>query len=202
MFEYSSVSTHNLVSYHVYLTALDAGEDADSVVQGIYNKAALNNSYKEKWSCIKSESMDYLMSHKFNWMKMWAKGIVLMVVDPGRFDIDFFLNGNIVVGGRYMEMLNKEGALAVLSDLWNTYNVFLLLLCLIPIVNCYLLVQFGRFLLDKEFDVWFRLIAFILVGGIFVATGPIGASRFRMPLLLSLILIERLVVARRSKSIV
>lgn len=183
-YEYSSISTHNLLSYHVYLTALNSGDNADTVVSNIYKIAKSKQDYHAQQQTMSSLSRNYLWDHKMQWIGIFGKGIAIMAFDPGRFEIDFFLNGSTAVGGRYMEMFHRKGATTVAKDLWNRYGFFLAVFFITPLVNLYLLISFIGFLRNKEIPIQTRILIFIIVAGIFAASGPLGASRFRVPLTL------------------
>jgi hypothetical protein len=201
-FEYSSMTTINLVQYNARLTIADAF-GYDSAMAFSENKAFTIPSSKEEYARYKVEASkictNAILDNISSYIKIHVLGSVKMVVDPGRFDLYNYFgmsteNDSVTeefLGGRYNQALNhlRDGG-------W----LILLFLALLGIS----LLKLAGFLFSistirKTWPLFFVVIYFMAV------TGPVGAARLFLPvsvifLIISILGLEKMLYFFQKRS--
>ena len=177
-FEYSSMTTVNLVQYNARLTIADAF-GYDSAIAFSNNKAFSVPRSKDEYGAYKEEANEVckntIQNNLFSYFKIHTLGSIKMIVDPGRFEVYSFFglpteNDSLTeqfLGGRYLQAINhlKDGGWIVVLFL------VLLGLSLLKVAG----FLFSITTIRKTWPL------FIIVGYFMAITGPVGAARLFLP---------------------
>lgn len=179
-FQYSSITTINLIHYNTYVTLMNVygTHKADSMIDHIKINTR-KMSYSDQQNYIESESKKLLKQHIGTYSYLHARGIVFALIDPGRFDFTQFFHlphkSNLIYQTNQKGMLNT-----ILKSFLNPLGALLILLMCF---NVFRLLVGLKFVFNKQLS-WFVKLA-ILACPLYILTftGPIGTSRFFMPLI-------------------
>lgn len=180
-FHYSSISNINLLHYNTYSTLLYryGTVKADSIIDNIHIRAQIMPVYKDEQDYIRKASTEQLMAHLPTYVFLHARGIVFCLLDPGRFDFTQFFN--LPHGRNLIYETNKSGAVnSVLKSFMNPLGI---LLALLMVFNAARALCMLRFLFSRGQSWLFMLLLLAFPLYILALTGPIGTSRFFMPLI-------------------
>lgn len=185
VFHYSSIQTINLVHYNMYFFQLNQkGENAANLWLDATEAAANRiKSYPEKTNFLQEEASKVLKEKPISYLLFHIKGVFRFFIDPGRFDIVQFLGIEDNKASGILHELNKGGWQNAFSLLLKNGWGLLFALLLISIGNLIKIGLFIRFLFQQNISLLIRLFLALLVFYIAFMTGPLGASRFAMPLL-------------------
>jgi len=189
--QFSSIQTTNLFQYNSYYFNVQriGLEKANLYFDDQIQKADSIKSYPEKQRYIERASNQLIRQNFIGYSWFHFKGMLRFFIDPGRFDISNFFGLEENSSPGFFERLNIEGLKGVINYLFQQ-NLFLIVaLFLVALVNLIKFAGLILFLTSKQIDLKFRLAIFFIVGYIAFATGPLGASRFMMPLIPFLILV-------------
>lgn len=197
-YEYSSIQTINLLNYntHLFLIKKEGFDFAEKTIDSIHKKANFINNYAEKSKLLTSSAIEIIRKNLFEYSIYHLQGSFNTTIDPGRFDIDYFfmLNNTNVKKKGILYHLNNGGIVSVLKFLENTYSInLLMILGFILILNIIKIVGFLFFILNRKIDIKYRFVIASIVFYIVLLAGPVGASRYFMPLVpivIGVILIE------------
>lgn len=179
-FQYSSITTINLLHYNTYVMLMSeyGTIKADSVIDDIKLKTR-GMAYSDKQAFIESSCKALIKEHLGTYTYLHARGIVFALIDPGRFDFTQFFNlphkGNLIYQTNQKGMLGK-----VVQSFMNPLGMFLLILMAFNIFRFYKVCVF----LFSKSHAWLLKLSLIAIPVYILAlTGPIGTSRFFMPLI-------------------
>lgn len=201
-FEYSSMTTINLVQYNARLTIADAF-GYDSAIAFSENKAFTVPRSKEEYAKYKVEATEIcknaILNNISSYIKIHVLGSVKMIVDPGRFDLYNYFgmsteNDSVTeefLGGHYNQAVNhlKDGGWLII--------VFLALLGISLLKLAGFL--FSMSTIRKTWPLFFVVIYFMAV------TGPVGAARLFLPvsvifLVISILGLEKMLYFFQKRS--
>jgi hypothetical protein len=180
-FEYSSMSTINLVQYNARLTIANS-YGYDSAMQYAKNKAFIVPKTKEEYSTYKEEAtkvcLTTITDNLYSYLKIHVIGSIKMLIDPGRYEIYTFLglstaNNSLteqVLGGNHKEALNhikEKGWVMIL---------FLSLLVVSLMKFLGFVFSFSSF--KKTWILFAAIIYFMAI------SGPVGAARLFLPMVM------------------
>ena len=195
-FHISSITSINLLQYNAYYTLLRAeGEDAaDRRVDSIATKANEFTQYAERQRFIRSEALSCIQQYPGTYAALHLKGMSHFFLDPGRFDLYHFF-GWKSDGGKNTGLLarfSSEGYAGIWNYLKSQGFLPLLLLGLSFLGKIATLV--GILLACwKQQKQWILLVLLLAIPAyLALATGPLGASRFAVPVMPILIVIAAL----------
>ena len=179
-FQYSSITTINLLHYNTYVTLMSeyGTQKADSIIDAIKIETR-GMSYHDKQIYLESASKKLLSEHlpKYAWLH--TRGIALALIDPGRFDYTQFFN--LPHRSNLIYQTNQKGMTGtILKSFLNPLGAWLMVLMLF---NFYRSIKGVQFLFSKTLKWRLRLIILAFPVYILLFTGPIGTSRFFMPLI-------------------
>lgn len=178
---YSSISNINLLHYNLYSTLLNCygQEKADSLIDDIHTRAQVLPDYAEEQKLIRSESIRLLREHAGTYIRLHIRGMAFSLTDPGRFDLTQFFG--LPHKGNLLYESNKGNWLQSLMRVFTGPAGMMLLVLLA--FNCYRLFVVIRFVFQNmgRPDILIPLLAFPAY--LITLTGPIGTSRFFMPLI-------------------
>lgn len=206
-FHYSSIQTINLVNYNTHLFLLNKkGETyADNIIDDIHKKSKKIDNYKEKMLFLNSSATSILKNNFVDYTLFHLKGSFYMLFDPGRYDLTTFFNINTKYNSKQgvLYNLNKNGFKGVVKFLLKKYQIsFLLIMSLIIVFNIIKLLSLSFFFSNKRIDNNLKFISFFIIGYIVILAGPVGASRYLMPLspiIIGIILIDNYFIKIISK---
>lgn len=180
-FHYSSISGINLLHYNTYSLLINryGSRYADSTVDDIKTRARLLKDYAAGQTLIKRESSAIILKHLPQYALLHIRGMLLCLLDPGKFDITQFFGLPHISNMLYET--NKPGLKDKLALYFSgVVGVLLGILIHFHLLRLFLLL---RFLFSGRFPLALRAgLLFIPLYVVFL-TGPIGASRFLMPLI-------------------
>lgn len=124
-----------------------------------------------------------IFSHPATYLTLHAQGMIALLLDPGRINIERFLYGRPDAGG-LLAQISQYGLTAGAKQILQKQPVFLALFLIILLWNIILtlgmisgLVFAKRTISSRYFWLAIGIIFYFLV-----LTGPIGAARFRIPI--------------------
>ncbi len=194
-FHYSSISNINLLHYNTYSMLLNRHgmTKADSIVDAIRAEARLQGDYKEqqqyiRQACTKLVGNDIIL---YAWLHL--RGAALCLLDPGRFDLTQFFG--LPHKTNLIYETNKEGGL---KRIWQSFmNPLGVVLAVLLLFNLFKIYVIGRFAFSRILTVKTKLTLLFFPLYILFFTGPIGTSRFYMPLI-PFVLIMLLLNAKKT----
>lgn len=186
-YQYSSIKTINLLNYNTRLFVMSKKgyAYADKFIDSIHYKADKIQDYALRTTYLNNASQNFLSQNFLSYGFYHLQGSVFAILDPGRFDISnfFLLNTKNVNQKGILYHLNNGGIFSVLKFLINTYSIPLLMfLGLILFLNVFKLVSLMLFVFNKKIDLNFKITVLGLLVYIIILAGPVGASRYFMPL--------------------
>lgn len=206
-YHYSSIKNINQLKYNARFALADArGEDvADSVIASVVFRANSMNNYEERIACFDSAALAIFKQYPVSVLKVYAKGVIAFFVDPGRFEVYHFLGMDSPqnkIG--LLHEVQAGGANKVFVYIkqipWPILVVLLASLCWNMIVGC----LFGYFMWRGTVHHSIRIWLGVIVLYIAVATGPVGVSRYRVPveplLILAVLMAHPIVQFHNTKS--
>mgnify|MGYP003625328520 CR=1 FL=1 len=186
-YQYSSIQTINLLDYNLkfFLLSREGEEKTTKILDSIHNRANLEKSFAEKTNYLDNASKNILKEHIFPYTFYHLQGSLYAILDPGRFDLAYFfkLKSKNANQKGILYHINNGGIKSVLRFLFNSYSLSLLfVLGIIIFFNTIKLFGFIYFLFNKSIKLNFRFITACLFFYIVLLVGPVGASRYLMPL--------------------
>jgi hypothetical protein len=187
--QYSSIQTANLVNYNFryFLMGQEGSAYAAAEVDRLYEFCGEETVYKEKNKCLEQGVRDVLLDHPFSYAAFHLKGSLRYFIDPGRFDLVTFFKLEEADSPGILLLLNQEGIRGVFSFLKQEGWVLVSVLVLIALFKLVKITGFVLYLIRGKSALPFRLFLAFLVGYLALVTGPLGASRFLLPVELFLI---------------
>lgn len=203
-YHYSSISSINQLKYNARYTLIAAhGEEyADSTVTAVMKLANVTTDYGQRLSIMSDKANEIIFRNPVAFAKVYAKGVIAFFVDPGRFDVfHFFAIEEKGTLGLMHEMQTK-GPSAIGEYIQKAPVGVLFLLLLSLLWNGIVTYMFIYFLFTMRNHA-LRNMVFVMVAYIALATGPVGVSRYRVPvfpfLLVGVLCASHTFVQRKSK---
>jgi len=185
VYHYSSIGYINLLHYNtnLYLNKTIGNIETDKLLQPIAIVPHNKIEFKKNYRLVNSVCRHVLLTHFIGYSIFHLKGIVFFFLDPGRFDLfNFFrLENNNSTG-----FLHLGADRNLLNSILGEHPVIGMELIIVFILNILKTIGFFGLL-------WIRRKDFlVLTGGLIVLyisllTGPLGASRFSLPVELIII---------------
>lgn len=187
-FHISSIQHTKLVDYNLYyfLMNRDGEEAAHAAKEQIHATCDQQKDLKERSECLTDSAISVFSDDLKGYALFHLKGMVRFFVDPGRFDLYNFFGIEAERGKGFLYHLNQGGPKGAWSYFVSQPVLVVIALALIALVNLLRLFGFLAFLFNKSFKPEFRLFLFFLITFLAFATGPLGASRFMLPVVLLL----------------
>ncbi len=187
-YSFSSIQHTNLRDYNLryFHTNKYGAEYAENIKDSIINKAKGINGYNNKIKFINSTSLNYLKKDAASYTLFHLIGSLKMLVDPGRFDLSIYFNfdPNKINNVGLLKHYNEGGTRGALKFLKSQPLLIIVLFNFILLINLFKFLGFLWFLIKHlkkaSLIIWVML---IFIGYIVGLTGPIGASRFLIPIL-------------------
>lgn len=178
-YQYSSISTINLLHYNAYTVLIHENgvKKADSLIDEISLNAYKLERYEEQQK-YKNQAAKRIISDNYGtYLYLHLRGVLFCIIDPGRFDITQFFNlphtQNLVY-----ETSKQNNKLNIIKSFLNPLGVLLIVLMLGNIIKLILGI---RFIIIKRIGLYNKCFFLLFPLYILFLTGPIGSSRFAMP---------------------
>lgn len=182
-YHYSSIKSINQLKYNARYTLLAAkGETfADSAIAAVMEEANAAPNYGARLTIMNDRANSFIFQHPFSFAKVFVKGVVAFFIDPGRFDMFHFfaLEEKGTLG--LMHETQTRGASAIESYIQKAPIGVLLLLLVGLLWNIVVICLFVYALLKMNHKP-LRNMLLLMVAYIALATGPVGVSRYRVPI--------------------
>jgi hypothetical protein len=156
-------------------------------VDRLYSNCATETSYREKNKCLGKGVRNYILKNpvKYGWFHL--KGSIRYFLDPGRFDLATFFRIQEADSPGLLKALNKDGVSGVFRFLKHQGWGLVVILVLIALFKLVKVAGFLLYLFKKNEQLQLRIFLVVLVGYFAMVTGPLGASRFLLPVELLMI---------------
>jgi hypothetical protein len=184
-FHFSSISKINLLTYNSYffLVHKEGEEKADRFIDSVNYKADTIKSYHEKSEFLKYNAMKVIKHNPVSYSFFHMKGMAQFFLDPGRFDLYNFFGIERPDQKGLLFYLNNDGLIGIKEYFVTANPLIIFALLLILITNMIKILGLLFFISKHSTHLYIRIFLFLLIFYIAFVTGPIGASRFAMPLL-------------------
>lgn len=182
-YHYSSIKTINQLKYNARYTLVNAKGEAyaDSVITAYMSRANGMQNYGDRLRWMDTKALEIIQEHPGAFVKLYAKGVVAFFLDPGRFDVYHFFAIEERGALGLMYEIQTQGFKAIPVYLKQAPIFALVILAMNFCWNVFVLVCFCWFMLRKYAAFNIRVILFLLVFYVAAATGPVGVSRYRVP---------------------
>ena len=194
-FHFSSIAEINLLHYNAagVVRQLQGQQAEEQWVAAVLRDASVAPGFAARQGLIQTRALEVLAAHPWVYAQQHLVGMATLFLDPGRFDLSQFLNLSPLAGGGFLNRVRTGDALRAVQDL----PLGLLgLLSLVFVANMARLALAVRgFMRLKDSGPTLRHGRWVVAGLLLyvaVLTGPLGASRFLVPvwpLLLGLALV-------------
>ncbi|GAB2791913.1 hypothetical protein HNQ93_003544 [Hymenobacter luteus] len=184
-FHFSSITEINLLRYNVrgVLQAAEGPAAAENFVRSTLAESERLPAFRDQQHYVQRAGMTVLWRYPLAYAGQHLRGMLTFFLDPGRFDLVYFLGLQDAAGPGLLHHLNQRGSPALWEYLRHLPLGLLAGLLLILAANLLRLVLVLRFLASRSYSRVSRLLLLALVGYVAFLTGPLGASRFVVPVL-------------------
>jgi hypothetical protein len=160
------------------------GEDyARQKTDSIY-EIAMAESFSDKVETLNQEASVIIRDNLISYGIFHIKGMVRFFLDPGRFDMSNFFGLEKKDSRGFLYYQNKYGSFTAVKMIINEQHPALLIAMLMVLFfNIIKTLLLFIFVLQKKIPLLVRIIVSVLILYLAFVTGPLGASRFAMPLL-------------------
>lgn len=185
VFEVSSITTINLVDYNTYfyLVKTQGKQRADSTISAIDGISKQKAGFAGEVKYKKQMAVHILLKNPLGYTLFHLKGVAGFFLDPGRFDLVNFLQ--IPSGGEdgLLYQLNQGGIKGALGFMLKHTWGLLFIIATVLLVNLIKLILFVFFVFQRRVNIQIKGIIVLTILYIALLTGPLGASRFMMPVI-------------------
>ncbi|MCA8832817.1 hypothetical protein [Hymenobacter pini] len=184
-FHFSSITEINLLRYNVrgVLQTTEGPAAAEKFVHGTLAAANQRPTFAEQQQYVQHAGMAALLRHPVAYTGQHLRGMLTLLLDPGRFDAVHFLRLSQPTTTSLLRLLNQGQYIAAAQQLQQLPVGLLLGLGLIFLANVARLGLIIRFGLTRVYPRAMRLVILGLVAYVALLTGPLGAARFVVPIL-------------------
>ncbi len=183
-FHYSSIKRTNMANYNVYLTLMQnhSPAEADKILDDVYKAAGTKDNYKQYSEYIEAGNSRIIRENLPAYLWLETKGVFNFFVDHGRFDMYCFFAEPTTENMNGATYYFSRDGIKGMQDYLSQFPLGLLIyLPIITLVNLLIALCFLLFLFNNKVSFEVRITALIFILYLALITGPIGASRFRMP---------------------
>ncbi|WP_139924617.1 hypothetical protein [Hymenobacter sp. DG01] len=184
-FHYSSITEINLLRYNVrgVLQATEGPAAAESFVRSTLADSERLPTFQAQQHYIQQAGTAVLWRHPLAYAGQHLRGMLNFFLDPGRFDLVYFLGLRETTSPGLLHQLNQRGYPALWEYVRHLPLGLLAGLGVVLAANLARLVLALRFLVNGRYSLVSRWLLLVLVGYVAFLTGPLGASRFMVPVL-------------------
>lgn len=186
VFHYSSIGYINLLHYNtnLFLVAKYGNAEAAKQLEPLMITPGSKTEFKKNYRDVNERCKEILLKDGFSYTIYHLKGVLYFFLDPGRFDLyNFFrLETNNSQG-----FLHKGTSFQKVKGIFGSQPVIAILLLLVFIGNLLKTIGFLGFIWINRSKKSVLFLA-ALVFYVALLTGPLGASRFALPVSLIIII--------------
>lgn len=182
---YTSVSTVNLKDYNtrLMLESKYGFEYADEVIGGINARADTCSSYEMRNRYIQDTCKSLILANREAYAKVHLKGMLAMLLDPGRYDyVNFFGIEEEDADGLMYKLARGD-----FRGMWQTIIAqpfVVVFFFFFNLIGAGLLLHaslYGLKALSK--DTMLVILLMLVIGYFWVLTGPVGTARYKSAIL-------------------
>jgi hypothetical protein len=182
VFHYSSIGNMNLLHYNtnLYLNKAIGQAETEKLLGPLMIVPHSKTEFKQNYKAINTVCREALLSHFAGYSLYHLKGSALFFLDPGRFDLYSFFRLEQEDSAGF---LHEGAAQSKLKGMLTQHPVIFAVLVLVFLVNIIKALGFIGFIWQNRQRklVW---VGAALVLYLAILTGPLGASRFALPVVL------------------
>lgn len=203
-YHYSSIKSINQLKYNARYTLVNAKGEAyaDSLMTLYMQQANSYKSYEQRLQFMDAKALEILYQYPIEFIQLYTKGMVAFFLDPGRFDVYHFFAIEEKGTLGLMYEIQTKGFSAFIPYIKQSPLLILLFLALNFCWNVFVFVCLIKFIFARNVVLPFRLLVFMFVFYIAAATGPVGVSRYRVPvypfLLMSVLFVSQKFMVRNT----
>ncbi|MBD3291216.1 hypothetical protein GF337_20610 [candidate division KSB1 bacterium] len=188
VFHYSSIKNHNLLRYNIrgLLTSKYDAATAEQMITRINQNAMKKDSYAGQYEHIEKKSFSIILDNFLLYSVIHLKGTITFFIDPGRFDLFNFLQLDSEIS--MLELYQQHGFKSIFHVFEEIPFTLLMYLGFMTIVNLAFLLAFILFVCKPNESRIYKIFPITMILYVAILTGPIGASRFRLPVFPYLVL--------------
>jgi hypothetical protein len=203
-FHFSSIKQFNLLYYNTSSFLINTkGVDYASKTINTIDSVSQTLPFPEANKFIENECFEIIIKHWWSYGIYHLRGVLFFFLDPGRYDFYNFFDIELEKG--FFHYITSYGMKGIFKLLGSIPIYILFFLGIIFIFNFVLFIAFIIFTLRNSVPFYLKLTILIFISYFAVLTGPIGASRFKLPLfpflLIAFAWIFRPLMARLSKEV-
>jgi len=205
-FQFTSMKSFVAVRCLVKYSASNAyGADyADSLCTAIVNGADAQVTMAKRFDYLDSSCNTFIANHKLAFLKVYSKGCITFLFDPGRYDLYKLFNANDDNALGMYQTLQQFGIKAMLKFLFGLNFLGLVALAFLAIWNVIVVIVFILFLLKTNYSIILKILIAVFVFYFLLTTGVLGVSRYRIhifPMLLMAFVLwtNQSLIARRFR---
>lgn len=187
-FHVSSIQQVNLVDYNLYYYLMDqqGEEKAKEKIAEIKATCNREKEFSKRSACLSEAATGIFKEDLVSYGWFHLKGMGRYFIDPGRFDLYQFFGLERTKSKGFLYHINNGGMKGALDYLRMQNTGMIILLLVIAFFNLARFTGFLFFLFNRRIDRAYRFYLFLLIGYLAFATGPLGASRFMLPVVMLL----------------
>jgi len=179
LFHYSSIGYINILHYNVnlYLNKTIGGKETDKILGPLMRVPHTKNEFVQHYTDVNKVCKEQVLKHFGGYFMYHAKGMIYFFTDPGRFDLYNFFR---IETGNSEGFLHKGASENTFKSMYTNHPFVFISLSLIFLFKLIKTIGFIGFIWMGRKDplVW---VGAAIVFYIAFLTGPIGASRFALP---------------------
>ncbi len=205
-FQFTSMKSFVALRCLVKYSASNAyGVDyADSLCTAIVNGADAQVTMAKRFDYLDSSCNTFIANHKLAFLKVYSKGCITFLFDPGRYDLYKLFNANNDNALGMYQTLQQFGIKAMLKFLFGLNFLGLIALAFLAIWNVIVVIVFILFLLKTNYSIILKILIAVFVFYFLLTTGVLGVSRYRIhisPMLLMAFVLwtNQSLIARRFR---
>ena len=131
-------------------------------------------------SYLDSSCNTFILNHKLAFLKVYTKGCITFLFDPGRYDLYKLFNANDDNALVMYQTLQQFGIKAMLKFLFGLNFLGLIVLVFLAMWNVIVVILFMLFLLKTNYSIILKILIAIFVFYFLLTTGVLGVSRYRV----------------------
>lgn len=181
--QYSSIQTANLVNYNLryFVLSEEGAEKAAETVDRLYEHCGSAQVYAEKNRCLTAGVREIISEKPIRYALFHLRGSVRYFLDPGRFDLVTFFGLSPPDATGILKVLHEDGLRGIFRFLKNQGWGWIALLGSIALFKLFKGAGLLLFLFRGRNELPFKIFLVLLIGYLALVTGPLGASRFMLP---------------------
>lgn len=182
-YHFTSISNHTLLRYNLnpLLIQKYGTDSAKIIISSIENNKLNYPTFEQQENYVHDACFKFIKKYPIEYGVFQIKGTLNFFIDPGRFDLSTVFSCFDTEAG-FLNVYSTGGVKAVVNLLFKQNIIVITTLFILVCWNIFVLANLIFFILSPQHDIKIRLVILILILTICLACGPMGASRFRLPI--------------------